>query len=100
LDILNPPAKYEDGQTKIKYEMFVDDLLISTCVRDTDKIKQMVCASVEALYILLSYPGNINNPELPAAIAIDKCLDRPLGETRISLGMGWGFYSLTIYTPK
>jgi hypothetical protein len=98
LDILNPPAKYDDGITKIKYEMFVDDLL-SACVRDTDVIKRMVCASVEALYILLSYPGNINNPELPAAIAIDKFLDRPLGETRISLGTGWDFYSLTIYTP-
>jgi hypothetical protein len=51
----------------------------------------MVCASVEALYyIFLSSPaGSIEGPELPAAIAIDKFLDQPLGETQISLGTGW-----------
>jgi hypothetical protein len=38
LDILNPPAKYDDGKTKIKYEMFVDDPL-SACIRDTNIIK-------------------------------------------------------------
>ena len=99
LDVINPPAKFEDGITNIKYKMFVDNLL-SACVRDSETIKRMVCASVEALHILLSYPGKIENPELPAAIAIDKFLDRPLGKTRISLGTGWDFYSFTIYTPK
>jgi hypothetical protein len=39
LDALNPPAKYDNGKTKIvKYEMFINDLL-SACIRDTDIIK-------------------------------------------------------------
>jgi hypothetical protein len=98
LDKYNPPANFADGQTKIKYEMFVDDAL-SACLQDTETIKRMICASVEALYMLLSYPGDITTPNLPATIAIDKFLDRPLGETRISLGTGWDYYHLRLFTP-
>jgi hypothetical protein len=85
LDKFNPPAKYEDGTINILYKMFVDDAL-SACLHDNNTIKQMVCTSVESLYIFLGYPDSIENPKKPAAIAIKKFLDRPLGEKRISLG--------------
>ena len=99
LDKFNRPATFDDGQTKTKYEMFVDDAP-SACLRKKKPIQIMACASVEALYMLLSYPGNIEAPSLPATIAIDKFLDRPLGETRISLGIGWDYYHLRLFTPK
>jgi hypothetical protein len=79
--------------------MFVDDAL-SACLCNNNTNKQMVCESVESLYIFLGYPGSIENPGLPAAIAIDKFLDRPLGEKRISLGTGLDFYHLCLFTPK
>jgi hypothetical protein len=68
-------------------------------LQDKQTIQQVVCASVDALYLLLSYPGNIESPSLSATIAIDKFLDRPLGKRRISLGRTWDYYDLRLFTP-
>jgi hypothetical protein len=98
LDKYNRPATFNDDHTTLKYEMFVDDAL-SACLQDKKTIQQMVCASAKAVYLLLSYPGNIESPSLPATIAIDKFLDCPLGKTHVSLGTGWDYYHLRLFMP-
>jgi hypothetical protein len=76
-DELNPPLEKPPGSFDIHYNMYVDDNL-SAMIYNVPLIKQMVAASVEAIYLLLGYPGEITKPILPAVAAWDKMVDRPI----------------------
>ncbi len=69
LNKFNRPATFDESQTETKYEMFVDDAL-SACIRNKAKIQQMVCASVEALYMLSLIQTSVptNPPSLSLAV--------------------------------
>ncbi len=85
-DEYNPPLSKTDGKFDIHYSMYIDDNL-SACIYEQPLIRQMVAPSIEALYLLLGYPGEITNPILPPVAAWDKMVDGPVNENRISLGV-------------
>jgi hypothetical protein len=97
-DEQNPPLDTTSGSFDIHYHMYVDDNL-SACIYEPPLIKQMVAASIEAIYLLLGYPGTITQPILPAVAAWDKMVDRPICENRISLGVMIRTYRMVIATP-
>jgi hypothetical protein len=78
--------------------MYVDDNL-NACIYEPVLIKQMVAASIEAIYLLLGYPGEITKPILPAVAAWDKMVDRPICENIISLGVMIQTYRMVVATP-
>ena len=97
-DEYNPPLVKMDGKFDIHYSMYVDDNL-SACIYERPLIRQMVAASIEALYLLLGYPGEITKPILPPVAAWDKMVDRPICENRISLGIMIRTYRMVVATP-
>ena len=66
--------------------MFVNNLL-SAITRHLKQTDLLIASSVEAVYLLLGYPGNLNKPELPATMAVNKMTERPVAPTRVSLGV-------------
>jgi hypothetical protein len=78
---------HEDGSIKFQYGMYVDDG--QTAVTDTtpDGVKRMITSSVESAYLLLGYPGPIQNPLINPTMSWDKMVDRPIRPTREILGL-------------
>ena len=66
--------------------MFVDNLL-SAIARHLNQTDLLIASSVEAVYLLLGYPGILNKPELSATMAVNKMIERPVVPTRVSLGV-------------
>ena len=66
--------------------MFVDDLLTATA-RTKGNTDKLLASSIESVYLLIGYPGPIQDPTLPPTMAWDKMVDRPVGPMRVSLGI-------------
>ena len=83
---IHTPVTDASGNFIPEFNMFVDDLLSATprSKGDTDKL---LASSIEAVYILIGYPGPIQAPLLPPTMAWDKMVDRPVGPSRVSLGI-------------
>jgi hypothetical protein len=57
--------------------MYIDDLgSVTLDSPDHEKAWRMVTSSIEAEYILLSYPGRIDAPTLPAIAVFDKLVKK------------------------
>jgi hypothetical protein len=66
--------------------MYVDDGLSAVPTREANGVHRMVASSCEAAYLLLGYPGPIQNPILPPKMSWDKMEDIPVCPFRTSLG--------------
>ena len=66
--------------------MFMDNLL-SAIARHLNQTDLLITSSVEAVYLLLRYPGKLNKSELPATMIVNKMIERPVAPTRVSLGV-------------
>jgi hypothetical protein len=97
-DELNPPLDKTSKRFDIHYHMYVDDNLFAI-VYEPPLIKQMVAASIEAIYLLLGYPGKITKPIIPAVAAWDKMVDRLISENIISLGVMICTYRMVVTMP-
>ena len=97
-DEQNPPLAKPPGSFDVHYNMYVDDNLSAT-IFSLWLIKQMLAASVEAIYLILGHPGEITKPILPAVAAWDITVDRPICENRISLRVMIRTYRMVVATP-
>jgi hypothetical protein len=88
-----------NGKPDAQFRMFVDDLL-SAIIHKAKDINRLATSSIEAIYVLLGYPGPIEKPTIPAAAAWDKMVDRPIGEYRLALGYGFNSYRLIVDIPR
>jgi hypothetical protein len=70
-DELNPMLDMTPGSFDIHYHMYVDNNL-SPCIYEPAHIKQIVAASIETIYFLLGYPGEITKQILPAVANCNK----------------------------
>ena len=69
-----------------EYRMFVDDLL-SAIPCYLNNACHFIVSSVELINILISYSGQITNPDLPPRTSWDKMVDRAVRPERLSLGV-------------
>jgi hypothetical protein len=76
-----------DGSFKLHFGMYVDNGLSAIPANEPNGVNRLVTASVESAYLLLGYPGPIQDPDIPATMSWDKMVDRPITVTRDSLGL-------------
>jgi hypothetical protein len=87
LDNPNERQCHEDGSVKFHYGMYVDDGQTAITDDTPDGVARMITSSVESAYILLGYPGPIQNPLINPTMSWDKMVDRPIKTTRETLGL-------------
>jgi hypothetical protein len=85
----NPEDKQcdDNGNFKVQFAMYVDDGQSAVLANDPTAIHTLITSSVEAAYILLGYPGPIQQPTIPATMSWDKMVDRPIRPSRECLGL-------------
>jgi hypothetical protein len=68
--------------------MYIDDLgLVTLDSPNHQKAWKMVASSIEAEYLLLSYPGPIEVPTLPAIAVFDRLVEKPVSERCTLVGI-------------
>lgn len=85
IDQFNEKVTDKNGNFIPEFRMFVDDLL-SAIPRHLIMTNLLIVSSIEAVYILLGYPGPIKKPYLTPTMAWDKMAEKPVGPERVSLG--------------
>jgi hypothetical protein len=85
LDSLNLPWPKD----QCNFEIYTDDFLGSATLDSPNHQKacKMVASSIKAKYLLLSYPGPIEAPMLPAIAAFDKLVEKPVSECHTLVGI-------------
>jgi hypothetical protein len=87
LDNQAEAQQHPNGSFKFQYGMYVDDGLSAIPVNEPNGVHRMVASSCKAAYLLLGYPGPIQNPTMPPTMSWDKMQDRPVNPFRDSLGL-------------
>jgi hypothetical protein len=81
--------------------MYIGDLGSATLDSPNhEKAWRMVTSSIEAEYILLSYPGPVDAPTLPAIAAFDKLVEKPISERQVLVGIKIDSSRLLCLVPK
>jgi hypothetical protein len=87
LDNQAEAQQHPNGSFKFQYGMYVDDGLSAIPANEPNGVHRMVASSCKAAYLLLGYPGPIQNPTMPPTMSWDKMQDRPVNPFRDSLGL-------------
>jgi hypothetical protein len=69
LDSADDIQKHPDGLFKFQYGMYVDDGLSAVPDNEQNGVHKMVASSCEAAYLLMGYPGPIQDPTLPPTMS-------------------------------
>jgi hypothetical protein len=97
LDSLNLPWP----ENQCNFEMYIDDLGLATLDSPNHhKAWKMVASSIEAEYLLLSYPGPIEAPTLPAIAAFDKLVEQTVSERHTLIGIEIDSCRMLCLVPK
>jgi hypothetical protein len=99
LDNADEVQQHPDGLFKFQYGMYVDNGLSTVPANKPKRVHRMVASSCEAAYLLLEYPGPIQNPTMPPTMSWDKMQDHPVNLFRNSLGLAIDGNRLEVTIP-
>jgi hypothetical protein len=100
------PAKLDSldlpwPKNQCNFEMYIDDLGSATLDSlNHHKAWKMVASSIKAEYLLLSYPGPMEAPTLPAIAAFDKLFKKPVSERHTLVGIEIDSCRMLCLVPK
>ena len=79
--------------------LFKPTVLMALALMKKTLIKKMAASSIESIYIVIGYPGPIQQPIMTPVAAWEKMVDRPISTVRESLGIQHNTHTLTLDAP-